>query len=758
MILTDKNPKSPSRWPKCLTSFQLRRLVIKRTDGPLCSNFTLLNELQRLSHGLEVLKIDAIGASDAIFPSMGPNDQSSSKRSNAHQSTQSTLSSPQPWDLGVSFPHLEKLVVKSPSHPNYLDDRLFALLPRSLLHFELSGYLDEADLRNFRALPPSLQTLKVQPITQANIRSLPPTLTNVGDYLPDCALWLLASDERILPNLEFYPWTAEEGVYDALIQWFLEGKSWPDKTRRILISQESEFAAFQNLPRDLVFLSVGSSNGCDFSAESMDELPSKLTTLHLGRVEWSDIMSNTWPSSLTEFELGFDARFSVYDFIRLPRTLKKLSINKFCTKYFFDMYKEENDGSCDGDRCRELGLQALREPYDAALWRELKPTLSAEYVQAVEIDGALLGLPLGLTDFLIEAAHRLDAVEPLLPPLVRTFATDISTGIGSQRFFSRLSPSLASLTFSHRRDNEEISSYTDLEAFKVDHKVSTFPKLTVTSLTLEGDFPPQLALYFPPTLRHLNLQSSRFTWETPYIQALPRQLETLKLACDDCFPEGFWCAHLPASLKVLDLDGLALGGSQLELLPPHLTEISAPFYHVSLREVLKRMPRQLRRLRVLPMFEGKKLKATRKKILDSAAWTYLCESYIPFRRLYDFTEAFIKYDLQIGRHPEKADLEDETNLDDDESSEDGSNGGSGDRYDGQDGENDGSEIELPDDDDGGDSDAGNGSEAESGDDNGSGDEDDGKDYVEEYDGVKDAHKHPVKVEDIDQRIVRRFAR
>lgn len=685
MRLEDSNASSPSRWPKCLASFQLLRLTIQRPSGPLCSHATLHHELKRLHHGLKELEIDSIGASDAIFPPFGEDE----------------------WDLNLSFPQLQVLRVRSPSHPKYLDDRLFSRLPRSLIHFELYGALNAKDLQDFDSLPPGLKTLHIQPITKSNVRLLPDTLTSIGEVVYDSALLLLARDPSILPNLEFYPWEAEEGVYTPLIQWFLEGNIWPPHTRRILVSQESEALAFQNLPRDLTWLYVGSSHGYDFSYDSSDELPSKLVTLKLGTVDWTDIEASIWPTTLTDFDLGCDEGFSFEYFSRLPRTLKKLSVNSSTALKL--PINESDSIDTDIPLLLRIGRETLQEEdFDADLWLQLKPSLGSAYIKAVE-SGWLSGLPLGLVEFELGACICCGDFDLILPPVIRQFAVTANVLPGSQRFFSLLPCSLTSLHLPS--DSQECK----MEAIQLPTAESYFPLLKITSLRLGANFPPILAFYLPQTLRHLSIKAFDVKCELLHIAALPRHLETLTFHCNSTSAGTFWCAHLPASLKVLDV-WFTIDGKALEMLPPLLTELTAPLLDVSLHHLIHSMPRRLQRLNVTSAEQS----PSASKALALSDWSLLCNSYIPFRRIYDFSEEDIALELHELQNPQAV-VEDAEVDDGDEDS--------------------GSEVNTGD--------------AASEDDND--DDDDAAEYAQDDLGEKDSHARPVAVQDIDPRILRRFA-
>ena len=780
---TTKAQHNCSRWPKCLKEFNLKRLVIKSKNSALCSLPTLRSELKKLHRDLKALEIRAPGADFAIFGT-GKNSTSTdsddeprpAKRSKHSETEDFDLLHEELWNLDLTWPSLERLSVKGERYgEGTISSRVFAVLPRSLLHLTLGTSFNH-QLRDFSTLPPKLQTLNLylETLDSKALMLLPKTITDLGKSLDDSAQIKLARNPQLLPNLIDFPFIDDVQMNANLKLYYLydepsPNKAWPSNLKLLCFTETDAQDVFGKhapaLPQELLSLELDSScSEFDIAAKWLIKIPPSLTSLKVASINWKGINASIWPPHLTTLSIE-DPSFSPAYFHKLPRSLVT-----------FDMGESVNSsaepGSFKLSACLHAGLTTL-STLEGDLWNTLKPQLikqahlfsnssATEYIAAVE-KGQLFGLPLTLKKLLFTGYDNHHRFSLLVPPQLIELRTPIPATKASARFLELVPPSLTKLTF--LQDEQTAGNY-HLMIDKCEPGASALSK----AMNLRQIHFPDLPANTAKLIKHLpcrELASFDDTMTTDKIRDLPPSLTSLQFGgirpSNRRLP---WVPLLPSTLTHLDIDPGYLLGSEFALLPCSLTSLVANLHKVELSHFWT-LPKSLRRIQCGYI-------AATKTYLPPREVFYVLHSFYNFHRIFAVPQAVVQLEIheafkgtRIEEFAEADDYEDDTNAEEpiqqedegeeseeegEENDEDGDEVGEDDANDDEDdADNDYDEEEGGDDDD---DDNDNNDEDEDEEDEGDEDDDEALESVNE----PTAHTitYPEQT-DIDPRTIRRVS-
>ena len=442
--LTDLDPLSTSRWPRCLKEFPLERLSVNRGDhGPLGTTLALQKQLKKLSPTLKSLSIIGRGASRAFFFVPNERTESDDEPADAPPSKRSKLeeaSHDEPylekWNLNMTWPQLERLNIglqerdySAPEDLSIFHSSVFGFLPRSLTYFNFPyKFIDQAH-RDLSALPSGLKTLRLQHwvIDPEGLKTLPKTLTNVGRILGEHALDMIFFHSKILPNLTDFPSDLDITTMDGnLASYTYDGTPWPESFRYMPLWHVNSKQMFTKLPSKLVtLLSVGGDETTTLRPRYIAGLPRTLETIQLMKVQWEGIDVESWPSNLTYMKVTFIAGFGLPCFSLLPRSLTVLEMEPEDPRDSESNVKRVNN-SKSLEELKAIGRNALH--IDQERWATAKAMLmspqnielgSEAYTKRVE-DGELFGLPLGLTKLIWPEYPTPPLQTRLLPPYIES--------------------------------------------------------------------------------------------------------------------------------------------------------------------------------------------------------------------------------------------------------------------------------------------------------------------------------------------------
>ena len=132
-----------------------------------------------------------------------------------------------------------------------------------------------------------------------------------------------------------------------------EGLSWPDNMLELIhyIDNKDSPIVFEKLPKAMTSLTIRSNEEAPILRSSVIHcLPRGLTYLSVAQLDWTDIDSSTWPSTLIDFSIEYGT-FSAEHFHLLPRNLKKFLIFK-CE----DDDDQEEEGEEEEEESKPLPL------------------------------------------------------------------------------------------------------------------------------------------------------------------------------------------------------------------------------------------------------------------------------------------------------------------------------------------------------------------------------------------------------------------
>lgn len=326
------------------------------------------------------------------------------------------------------FPYLQSL--KLCIHKLCDTDRLFRLLPPTLISLTLDWDEFNFFIPSFSSLPPHLKHLLLPSyksvFNEHNLKTVPQPneIESFTGDMNEKAYTLLVRDwETLFPNLDIFPskrrlnWFSELGfdkegaIGEALPKY-------PSPLRSLNIGDESRVNYNIPLPARLTSLHC---KRCptQFMASW---LPSSLTTMVVSKLDWNQIESTDWPSSLTSLTCLRDTELPFSIAPRLPRNIKQLSPKTFGN--------QEEAAKFNVEEARSVGRQMILEnDVDRRLWSTAKQELlerasndklrekeiTERYIEAIE-SGGLFGLPLMLASMDITSVFPV-AVPPKLEDL-----------------------------------------------------------------------------------------------------------------------------------------------------------------------------------------------------------------------------------------------------------------------------------------------------------------------------------------------------
>lgn len=570
-------------WPKCLRHFKLRHLSFKATLS-VSYGRKPQEELALLHKGLLSLEISHYGAFDVVFghdrraqrtvrmkrtyPPIDPDD--------SEEDTDCLEEDDVSFNFGAHFDKLEHLKIGgTPECPLPATSRFFARLPRSLTSLDFTEGSTLQHLTRFTNLPPNLVIFKLPAysIDEQLIHYLPKQLEDLGYCFTSEACHLLWKQPQMLPNLKRFPMAGELDDED---QWRgtpcpARSTFWDDHQTELHFSSYSSHRSCVELPKYLVQLTIeGTPRELELDKLWVQTiLPRTVEDLSCEELCWEDLEANDWPTNLTSLRLSYERHMDWYDFIKLPRSLKKLSVT-------YSWYDGDEVSPVSDDQFATLlqnGRTALS--LESGKWSELRHKLTGyradprisemeRLVESVE-RGGLFGLPLGL-ERLGLPPHLYERTESLfitVPPLVRVL--ELIHVPKSQNFVDCLPPSITSLTLSEPDYGEDGWS-TLIDVVSDDYydngngnndetdKPESNPEATSsdTAPAAEASTFTKSTVHF----RGLSLVSAKLKRFEPemipvLLSILPASLLSLKWTDADSDLDDLEWTNLPPSLRVL---------------------------------------------------------------------------------------------------------------------------------------------------------------------------------------------------------------
>lgn len=589
------------RWPKGLRDLKLEELHVSSVS-PLLASIETRNELKKLSGNLKVLSLDFMEAEKVLFgpfklsltlpPTTASNDESRpSKVPKLVDTADADLPHEELWNLDLTWPKLEELCVfdrlEDPNKLLQLTSEIFALLPRSLLKFDLEPYLYKLDASHLATLlPPKLERLCLHnEITGDGICHIPASITDIGSSLQDAAHKMLVKDPGLLPNLKVFPMGLDAHEHWFSLDWIFSTQGqWPQAIEELALnytSAESIFDDKRPLPRLLKRLElIFSRSPYDITAVwLMRAVPRSLVDLRVGAINWTGIKSTIWPSTLRTLFLT-DRKFGPQHFHQLPRSITCLSTKMALDGEEEQFYVFDNSALC------ELGRSCL-SGLDKDLWLKLKAQLvkdtlkltgsdsnAVALIEAIE-NGRHFGLPLGLLELSMGVHAYFSKYTLVVPPQLRQL--DLPGAVVDRpNFLELLPPTLTHLSTSfpqyYKKDNVSDPSNTPLAQLA-----------SLTHLTIRAEDEPQAALALQCVPRNLKTlvfeDDKRAALVTrAHLANLPPTLTWLEIVAN-CHHAQNWVQLLPRSLLRL-MSPLTLSGAEFKLLPPNMVTA-----YVSLKEI-----------------------------------------------------------------------------------------------------------------------------------------------------------------------------
>ena len=452
------------------------------------------------------------------------------------------------------------------------------------------------------------------------------------------ALALLAREPSLLPNLIQFPWIATGAWYIEDRPLYNQFKKTGYPTNIYTINEREEgghWEEFNNFPPSLTsFKSRTGRPYAIFQLSMASLLPSMLTSLDIGAIEWKCDTFPNWPPSLTTLKTIGTTSFSLRCFRYLPRCLKTLDLGNIYSK-------KKRPGASFDDLCT-IGRECLQP--DASQWSACKSSILSmlhmplegrlDYINAIE-SGRLFGLPLSLTSFNIEyTASNVEFrhFDILLPP----HATEISIMIPidfNSKLFHPLPPS-PSLQLSLLLKDTTTGTSPDQSP-----QLSTLANSYLQSLSV-GIFPRRSSLTFaraltslPQSLQKLRIYVYVFNKEpkkmkSSHLKLLPPKLESFSYPGLLADPFASWVECLPLTLVELDVPKLVLTGKQIKFLPRSLLLLTATLSKVSPTRLLD-FPRTLHTL------DNRSESTDSSKYLSVEEWKTIISTYRPFWRIWE---------------------------------------------------------------------------------------------------------------------------
>ena len=582
-----------TKWPQYLKLWKLKSLRISSLEwhsdgqiGPL-----IRAELRQLWSGLESLEIAGHGVEWAFeLQNAGPTKTSTSllnppeKKAKLSDST-AEANITGDWNMNITHPHLTRLKIASSTAYNKLplNFGLITSLPQSLTHLDVSGTYFKLDASECAHLPPQLETLLLPSsriINEHCIGALPPSLTQVhtdGDagacFTPEALLALARDPKVILPNLAVFP-----GPCDVLM-WYnlyhVAGDKWRSNildmsihSSRMLVQAKDYIS---ELPKSWESAWRSGFHAAAPTALWLSEaLPEALTKLSVDAINWkSDPSHDTWPATLTSFELRNDM-IPQSNFSSLPRNLKELTVKSI--------------GYRPNRSALLLQGQACLSGVDEQKWHQLKLELQSErdrepdhlqkthfdqYIAEVE-KGGLYGLPLTLERILVRAWSPVSCGITLYPPKLRSVDSFQTPKLGASALETLPPRSLTQLIVRINRSDRILWPNAETGSESLKHSKSIKNMALDDPGNCAGD---HLLLWLPRDLYELSLHS--VISEIGILRTLPQHLRVLQITRPPPNPAVLWAEIMPRTLEVLHVPQWVLHGPDCSKMPARLERFIA---------------------------------------------------------------------------------------------------------------------------------------------------------------------------------------
>lgn len=608
------------RVPLLLSVFQsLRRLTLSHNSYyRFHHKLELSRIIQSLSCRLETLELSFYGADEVFLPLElhEPNiaDLFESTNSTGFTSESDTTTTPldpksphidsaRIIDMRKAFPNLRSLSIINCGSTTSWTSADFAHLPSNLLSFTYitSPYFHWRDVSK---LPQSIEFLALTDFSllEPCFSHLPRSLTRLHGYAR--LLSLLKYEKSLPPGLD----TTLIDVYDISSNQFSTSYQWPRALSHVSFPDESELRTVLKLglPSHLTEISFPSQTATLLTGADISLLPPGITTVTIGKADWSTITSDHWPKSVTMFTQFCDDT-SPTNFIRLPRTLKHVELN-IEGPYQQGVPELPIDESCKP--YMEVGKEAIAS-VDAKLFAQLveeqktlpKSMLNIKNLDAIA-EGCLFGLPLTITKLQCYTTNYPTLLLTLPPFTTDAWVFGHLSDNWTQNFTLSLPPTLRTLSMNYGEPRPGNAIWTPrfgLSEASVPSYWRGLSSLTLANVPLG---PAQLSL-FPRQLSVLSISDATPGYLSEVdLKQLPPALVRLKLPWalnSSLNADGPESQHdePPSSFEGPTLKKVSTTSSTcFSLLPRSLLQLEAPCWDIYASDLLANAPPLLQELRV----------------------------------------------------------------------------------------------------------------------------------------------------------------
>lgn len=603
------SPYAPA-WPTCLPNFtKLRSLNVNGAALLESSTEKLRLAIESLPPGIKSLKVHQEGTIPALFdlpqndapPSrQSPSKKPSSASSNTTSPSTSHSSAHSPWFKVLT--ELESLEINDFSSP--ATPRIFPLLPPSLTSLVFSDSVS-ARFPDLAELPSHLMRfiLPVHSLSNRNLITMPPHLTDIGLNVGYYALHTLFSKPNLLPNLISFPTNDGSALPEVCFEKVRHnhGGIWPHNIHSLNVLIMSKI---ETLPKNLISLTIENCAGFIDSLWLRTVLPRSVSKLSLSSkpITWDEVSVSDWPTNLTDLQLPRnDRRLDPSRYSALPRSLKKLNFTLSGPFHEELVFSDE-----DFENCLNLGRIALKNPEELRCWYKAKEWMLLiakkaderyraaldEYCSVIE-NGSLLGLPLSLThlegDFVLPSS---------IPPYLSRLTVEAPLQMCRNRFWSFIPPSLTALALKNCNATT-VEQWSVLTSNPEESSLysSSIRTLSLVRSNISSEVAQSLITCLPHSLTTLILEVPQLELKTECLRALPSTLDVLTLLLASISPSVGWASSLPRKLNKLTIQSndAKLTGSDWENLPPLLEHLDVVVEATKIGDILAG-PKKIRSL------------------------------------------------------------------------------------------------------------------------------------------------------------------
>lgn len=598
VILRASRVITSARWPTCLKHFHLRSLDI-HLSGAFLPIKHLRSELLQMQRGLISLKLCFENSTEAIL-SGHPSPLFQLKQTHLDPSNPSLDPSSgasslfNPWT--DPFGSLQTLEVNPSRSISFFPEGIFGLLPRSLTSLFISKFVYSGDC-DFSHLPPSLTRLHLSEhsISESNIRTLPNSITDLGEGVSEAVLGIVVADPLLLPNLTSNPVSFTlEWAPDKLdiIGMRSKGLARVDKIDVLRVHDIAGNDFVPNLPTHLTKLVLsGILQSHDLLSHQIKLLPATLTHLEVETIEWASVEASFWPPNLVQLVYNDEQGcLNLEHFHKLPRSLTS----------FEGAIGTMGGSDVDLISLRRFGQLALA--LDSSRWLDTQKSLlnyqqnsgfaNMEYIQDYISninEGYLLGLPLGLKIFDVIPLDVEPLKSLLLPPWLSSLTWVEEIPAPNSFLWTHLPPFLSALEL------VEIGRWDDW-GYWAEHKgLASLKTLVIDLMIAPGLKAFEIFNATSHLLQSISLFCEEYAITPQMLESLPPNLNSLLLACNNVTLGADDINALPRSLRTLEIRGAPITGPAWSVLPPTLTKLQTDFTMTTLDEILS-APRRLTHL------------------------------------------------------------------------------------------------------------------------------------------------------------------